>query len=100
MWKSYFQTVVSDIPGCIVEYDTAYTEDPNNFIHEIVDSALECAEYANSIGGALFWSWNHQNKACYPKTSDSGRTVAPASGTTSGTVECGSSRGAGKNIFA
>ena len=80
-----------------MDYDTAYTEDPNNFLYEIVNSALECAQYANSIGGALFWSWNHENKACYPKTSDSGRATDPV---TSGTVACGSAAGTGKNFFA
>ena len=82
-----------------MEYDTEYTPDPGNFINEIVDSALDCAKYAKTIGGALFWSWNHNNKRCYPKTSDSGRGAAPPSGTTSGTVECGGSGGEGKNCF-
>ena len=55
---------VSDISGCTVDYKIAYTEEPDNFLYEIVDSALDCAVYAKSIGGALFWSWNHQNQAC------------------------------------
>ena len=80
-----------------MDYDIAYTEDANNFIHDIVDSALECAQYAKSIGGAFFWSWDHEYKFCYPKTSDTGRGAAPGT-RTSGTVACGS--GAGNNFFA
>ena len=91
---------LSAISGCTVDYDIVYTKEPDNFLYEIVNSALDCAIYAKSIGGAFFWSWNHQNKACYPKTSDSGRTAASPSGTTSGTVACGEAGGAGKHYFA
>ena len=88
---------MSDILGCTVDYNIAYTEDPNFLIFDIVDSAAECAQYAKSIGGALFWSWVPQHKFCCPKTSDSGRVAG--SGITSGTVACGSAGGAGKHFF-
>ena len=71
-----------------MQYASAYAEDLHNYFHEFVDSALDCAKYAKTINGSLFWSWNHQNKACYPKTSNSDKKPAPPSGATSGTVEC------------
>ena len=79
---------VFDIPDCVVQYASAYAEDLHNYFHEFVDSARDCAKYAKTINGSLFWSWNHQNKACYPKTSNSDKKPAPPSGATSGTVEC------------
>ena len=81
-----------------MDYDIAYTEDSNFVIRDIVDSGLACAQFAKSIGGALFWSWNPQNQECRPKTTDSGRG-ASSIGTTSGTVACGSAGGAGKQFF-
>ena len=67
---------VFDIPDCVVQYASAYAEDLHNYFHEFVDNALDCAKYAKTINGSLFWSWNHQNKACYPKTSNSDKKPA------------------------
>ena len=49
----------------------------------------ECAAYAASIPGGLFWTWNKGNKHCHVKNSNSGKRKHGYA--VSGSVHCATS---------
>ena len=73
-------------PGCITEANTNF---PENDIGEPtkLESRQACAEHCASIDGGLFWTFSHDTKNCYVKSSDSGRKTE--TGIVSGNLACG-----------
>ena len=72
--------------GCITEANTNF---PGHDIGQPtkLENRQACAEHCASIDGGLFWTFSHDTKYCYVKSSDSGRKTE--TGFVSGNRACG-----------
>ena len=77
-------------PGCIIEdgFDYSLDDIPNG--RKQTETQQECAIFAASTPGGLFWSWNTTRKHCFVKTSNAG--ALEHDHVISGSRKCGSMR--------
>ena len=86
-WKIDSGDISSLLPGCIIYKDTDYYGNNISGFPQKVETEKDCANFAASTDGALFWSYRASDKLCWVKNSDSGRREHE--GVMSGNIECG-----------
>merc|ERR1712126_15704 len=73
---SFWVPLSSATPGCVVEDQVNYavhTLGGGNAVPTVQDNQQACAEQCIATEGALFWTYNKDNKECLLKTSNSDR---------------------------